>query len=78
MKEALSELDDCETNRKVTRSGALSKLRNFIKDCNDPESETGKLLSGAKDAASKLLTLGRTYNKLASYIGAPSIPLIGT
>jgi hypothetical protein len=78
MKNALSELDDCKTNREVSRSGALSKLRNFLRDCADPESETNKLVAGTQNAAKKLLNLGKAYNKLAGYIGAPSIPLIGT
>ena len=59
-------------------SGALSKLKIFLIDCGDPESDTNKLIDGTKNATKKLLTLGKTYNKLAGFIDAPSIPLIGT
>ena len=72
------ELDECETNQDIKRSGALSNLKNFLIDCGDPESDTNKLIDGTKNAAKKLLTLGKAYNKLAGFIGAPSIPLIGT
>ena len=78
LKKSLEELDECETNKDVKRSGALSKLKNFLIDCGDPESDTNKLIDGTKNAAKKLLSLGKTYNKFAGLIGAPSIPLIGT
>ena len=78
LRNSLKDLDDCDTNKDVKRSGSLSKLRNFLTEYGDPESDTTKLLTGTKNAAKKLLTLGKTYNKLAGLIGAPSIPIIGT
>ena len=78
LKKSLEELDECETNKDIKRSGALSKLKNFLIECGDPESDTNKLIDGTKNAAKKLLSLGKTYNKFAGLIGAPSIPLIGT
>ena len=78
LKKSLEELDECETNKDIKRSGALSKLKNFLIECGDPESDTNKLIDGTKNAAKKLLSLGKPYNKFAGLIGAPSIPLIGT
>ena len=75
---ALEGLDDCQTEEEVKRSGILKKLARFLRECADPESDTGKLLSGIKYAKDIVLDLGRKYNSLAVLLGAPSIPLIGS
>lgn len=75
---ALEGLDNCQTEEEVKRSGILKKLARFLRECADPESDTGKLLSGIKYAKDIVLDLGRKYNSLASLLGAPSIPLIGS
>ena len=74
----LEELDDCQTEEEVKRSGVLKKLARFLKECADPSSETGKLLAGIKYAKDIVLDLGRKYNSLAALLGSPTIPLIGT
>lgn len=74
----LEGLDDCQTEEEVKRSGILKKLARFLRECADPESDTGKLLAGIKYAKDIVLDLGRKYNSLAVLLGAPSIPLIGT
>lgn len=75
---ALKTLDNCQTEDEMKRSGAMKKLERFLKECHNPESDTGKLLAGVKYAGDIALDLGKKYNKLASLLGAPSIPLIGT
>jgi hypothetical protein len=74
----LDGLDDCQTEEEVKRSGILKKLARFLRECADPESDTGKLLAGIRYAKDIVLDLGRKYNSLAVLLGAPSIPLIGT
>lgn len=74
----LEGLDNCQTEDEVKRSGILKKLARFLRECADPESDTGKLLAGIKYAKDIVLDLGRKYNSLAVLLGAPSIPLIGT
>ena len=74
----LEGLDDCQTEDEVKRSGVLKKLARFLRECADPESNTGKLLAGIKYAKDIVLDLGRKYNSLAILLGAPSIPLIGS
>lgn len=74
----LEELDDCQTEEEIKRSGVLKKLARFLKECADPSSETGKLLAGIKYAKDIVLDLGQKYNSLAALLGAPTIPLIGT
>lgn len=78
VEKALTKLDGCQTEEEVKRSGVMKKLERFLKECHDPESDTGKLLAGVKYAKDIVLDLGRKYNKLAGLLGAPSIPLIGT
>lgn len=76
--EALKTLDNSSSEEEMKRSGALKKLERFLRECHDPESNTGKLLAGVKYAGGIALDLGKKYNKLADLLGAPKIPLIGS
>ena len=75
---ALEMLDKCSNEAEMKRSGAMNKLKRFLMECHDPESNTGKLLAGVKHVGNIALELGKKYNKLAGLLGTPSIPLIGS
>ena len=75
---ALELLDKSSSEEAMKRTGSMNKLERFLMECHDPESDTGKLLAGVKYAGNIVLKLGKSYNKLAGLLGAPSIPLIGT
>lgn len=75
---ALEKLDSCETKEEVTKSGAMKKIERFLKECNDPDSETGKLLAGIKYAAGIIKDLAGKYNKIAKWVALPQLPFGNT
>lgn len=78
IKTAMGELDNYVTVDEVKNSGSLKKLSGFLEQCADPNSKMRKALTGAKYATDTILNLGRKYNSLATLIGAPTVPLIGS
>lgn len=71
---ALEELDACKTKDDIIKSGALKKIERFLKECNDPESEIGKLLAGIKYSAGIIKDLAGKYNKIAKWVALPQLP----
>lgn len=71
---ALEKLEKSETKEDIQKSGAMSKLRRFLEECQDPESSTGKLLSGVKYAAGIVKDLAGKYNKIAKWVALPQLP----
>ena len=74
---ALLTLDSCNTKEEITKTGALKKIERFIIECADPESKTGKLISGVKYASGIIKELASKYNKIAKWLALPQIPFIG-
>lgn len=62
---ALKKLEKSETKEDIQKSGTMNKIRRFLEECQDPESSTGKLLSGVKYAAGIVKDLAGKYNKIA-------------
>ncbi len=73
---ALATLDSCNTKEEITKTGALKKIERFLIECADPESKTGKLISGVKHAAGIVKGLASKYNKIAQWLALPQIPLV--
>lgn len=71
---ALEKLEKSETKEDIQKSGAMSKLRRFLEECQDSESSTGKLLSGVKYAAGIVKDLAGKYNKIAKWVALPQLP----
>lgn len=71
---ALEKLEKSETKEEIQKSGAMNKLRRFLEECQDPESSTGKLLSGVKYAAGIVSDLAGKYNKIAKWVALPQLP----
>ena len=74
---AFEKLDVCNTKEDIAKSGAMKKIERFLVECCDPESKTGKMLSGIKYANSIVKDLAIKYNKIAKWISLPQIPFIG-
>lgn len=72
---ALEKLEKSETKEDIQKSGAMNKLRRFLEECQNPESSTGKLLSGVKYAAGIVKDLAGKYNKIAKWVALPQLPL---
>ncbi len=73
---ALNDLENCETDVEIKKSGALGRLLAFIEDCNDPETTVGKLVKGTKTAGRFLKGLAEKYNRVAKWVGFPQVPLV--
>ena len=71
---ALEKLEKSETKEDIQKSGAMNKLRRFLEECQNPESPTGKLLSGVKYAAGIVKSLAGKYNKIAKWVALPQLP----
>lgn len=71
---ALEKLEKSETKEDIQKSGAMNKLRRFLEECQDPESPTGKVLSGVKYAAGIVKSLAGKYNKIAKWVALPQLP----
>ncbi|MBD5162907.1 MAG: GTP-binding protein [Oscillibacter sp.] len=71
---ALEKLEKSETKEDIQKSGAMNKIRRFLEECQDPESSTGKLLSGVKYAAGIVKDLAGKYNKIAKWVALPQLP----
>lgn len=71
---ALEKLEKSETKEDIQKSGTMNKLRRFLEECQDPESSTGKMLSGVKYAAGIVKELAGKYNKIAKWVALPQLP----
>lgn len=74
--EALNDLENCETDVEIKKSGALGRLLAFIEDCNDPETTVGKIVKGTKTAGRFLKGLAEKYNSVAKWVGFPQVPFV--
>lgn len=74
--EALNDLENCETDVEIKKSGALGRLLAFIEDCNDPETTIGKIVKGTKVAGRFLKGLAEKYNSVAKWVGFPQVPFV--
>lgn len=74
--EALNDLENCETDVDIKKSGALGRLQAFIEDCNDPETTIGKIVEGTRTAGRFLKGLAEKYNSVAKWVGFPQVPFV--
>lgn len=74
--DALNDLENCETDVEIKKSGALGRLKAFIEDCNDPETTVGKIVKGTKVAGRFLKGLAEKYNSVAKWVGFPQVPFV--
>ena len=74
--EALNDLENCETDVEIKKSGALGLLKAFIEECNDPETTVGKIVKGTKVAGRFLKGLAEKYNSVAKWVGFPQVPFV--
>ena len=71
---ALEKLDVSETKEDIIKSGAMKKIERFLMECNDPESNTGKILAGIKYSAGIVKDIASKYNKIAKWVALPQLP----
>lgn len=73
---AAKDLDNCETDVDIKRSGALGRLEAFISDCQNPSTTIGKIVKGTRNAGRFLKGLAKHYNSIAKWLAIPQIPFV--
>lgn len=71
---AMEKLEKSQTEEEVKKTGALTRICRFLTECNNPESQIGKVLSGVKHAVEIVQSLTGKYNKLAKWLSLPQLP----
>lgn len=61
---------------KVKNSSALKKLKSFIEEAQNTSETLNKIISSSSDGIDKLQSIGKKYNSIAEWCGAPMIPKI--
>lgn len=69
-------LDKAQTKEEIIKSGSLNKIRRFIEGLSNPETSTGKFVSGLKYGHSILQDIAEKYNSIAEWCGSPIIPKV--
>lgn len=74
MATALESTEGLETKEEIKKSGALTKIKRILEDLSDPNSSTGKVISGTKYGYSILQDIANKYNSVAEWCALPTIP----
>ena len=72
--DSLDELSPNSDKEKLNKP--LNKLQRFLKDLNDENSDTHKILSGTKKGIETAQTVAKTYNKFAEWLALPQVPSV--
>lgn len=70
----VEKIEKSESKEEIQRTGAMSRIRRFLAECNDSESQIGKMLTGIKYAAGIINELASKYNKIAKWMMLPQLP----
>lgn len=72
--DALEKLENCQSKEDIRKSGMMNRVRRFLEECGDPDSQTGKMLAGVKYAGQIVKELAGKYNKIAKWVALPQLP----
>lgn len=76
MEKSIEKLNDAKTKDEIVKSGALNKVKRFLTEVQDTESELGKVIRGIKYGVGIAQDIGEKYNSIAEWCGLPVIPQI--
>lgn len=71
----LDQIENCNTSKEIIKSGRLNKLKRFLINLSDENSNIRKLLLGVKNATSIIGGILTKYNLLAEKLGIPTLPV---
>jgi len=71
---ALDESDKKDDKDSVKKKGALNKVKRFLKDMGDKNSDLHKIVEGVKGGVSIAQDIGQKYNDFGQWLGLPQIP----
>lgn len=75
--DALEKLESSQSKEEIRKSGMMNRIRRFLEECHNPESQTGKILKGVKYAGQIVKELAGKYNKVAKWAALPPLPFGG-
>lgn len=70
----LLEIDDNETTAEKINKMPFKRLKRMIDQVNEKDSDWNKFLSASKKGVSYLQAVAKQYNKIAPWLGIPSVP----
>lgn len=76
IEKSIARLDGAETKEEMVKSGALNKVKRFLEEVQDSESEIGKVVRGIKYGVRIAQDIGEKYNNIAEWCGLPVIPKV--
>ncbi|MEY8338171.1 COR domain-containing protein [Lachnospiraceae bacterium 62-35] len=76
MEKSIEKLDAAKTKDEIIKSGALNKVKRFLIELQDTESEIGKAVRGIKYGVKIAQDIGEKYNSIAEWCGLPVIPKV--
>lgn len=76
IEKSIARLDSAETKEEMVKSGALNKVKRFLEEVQDSESEIGKVVRGIKYGVGIAQDIGEKYNSIAQWCGLPVIPKV--
>ena len=76
VEKAIKDLDDCKTDVEINKSGALGRIEAFIDDCQNPNTNIGRIVQGTKNAGRFLKRIAQNYNSIAKWMALPQIPFV--
>jgi len=74
IQDAVSRLESIETKDEFVKSGLLNKIKRFIEQSADSDSDVGKVIQKMKTGYSILQDIAEKYNSIAVWCGLPSVP----
>lgn len=74
LEKSTEKLNSIKSKDDIVRSGALNKIKRFLEEIQDDESELGKVIKGIKCGVKIAQEIGEKYNSIAEWCGLPVIP----
>lgn len=76
LEKGMERLNEAATKEEVVKSGALNKVKRFLLDVQNEESELGKVIKGLKYGVGIVQEIGEKYNSIAQWCGLPVVPKV--
>ncbi len=73
---SVERLNEAATKEEIVKSGALNKVKRFLLEIQNEESELGKVIKGLKYGVGIAQEIGEKYNSIAEWCGLPVVPKI--
>lgn len=72
----IERLSEAATKEEIVKSGALNKVKRFLLELQNEESELGKVIKGLTYGVGIAQEIGEKYNTIAEWCGLPVVPKI--